>query len=45
VMDIHAAFREPASRIGLRLDPYPALTELSELLKAESACASWRFLP
>jgi hypothetical protein len=44
VMDIHAAFREPASRIGLRLDPYPALTELSELLQAESACASWRFL-
>jgi hypothetical protein len=44
VMDIHAAFREPASRIGLRLDPYPALTELSELLQAESACATWRFL-
>jgi FtsX extracellular domain len=44
VMDIHAAFREPASLIGLRLDPFPALTELSELLQAESACASWRFM-
>jgi FtsX extracellular domain len=41
VKDFYTYYRGPASVLGLSEEPFPMLTELSGLLRAEKRCAGW----